>query len=156
MTTTVNDLTDVGTLASSDHVLMYSANNADARKLLMTVLETHLESNMTFPNGEFYRQTEAPTATGYSITLGSSTQDVWLFINPAAAYAAGTVVLPASPTDGQELIITSTEVTTTLTLDGNGKNVYPASTVSFAAITISCRFKYDDTLGAWNRLDSLS
>lgn len=43
-----------------------------------------------------------------------------LILDPAGTLAAGTVIMPASPVDGQILVITSSQIVTTLTLSANG------------------------------------
>lgn len=59
---------------------------------------------------------QAPT-TGFSITIADGVQR--LVLNPAGTLATGTVVMPATPINGQLIFISSSETITALTLSAN-------------------------------------
>lgn len=66
--------------------------------------------------------------TGFSYTFAAGTQT--LVINPATTLAAGTITMPASPSDGMTITFSSTKQITALTLNGNtGQTVVSAVTV---------------------------
>jgi len=54
-------------------------------------------------------------STGFSYTL---TAPVTLF-NPSGTLATGTVIMPASPTDGMQVRVASTQIITALTMSAN-------------------------------------
>jgi hypothetical protein len=96
-------------------------------------------------------QDEVPTA-GFNITVTSLGVDVWLLLRPAGTLATGTVTLPpaAQCNDGQVVQVTSTQIITALTVDGNG------ATVSGAPLTIGAdgtfSLKYRQPLATWYRI----
>ena len=79
--------------------------------------------------------------------------NVWLLLTPVAGYAAGTVVLPALATlaDGQEVIVSTTQAITTLTVSLNGATAANGAPTTMAA-NAYFRLKYDATLSSWYRI----
>jgi hypothetical protein len=71
-------------------------------------------------------------ATGFSITIGAGVRT--LVLDPAGTLATGTITMPASPVDGQEIRISSSQNITALTVSANAgqsiKNAPTAFTVS--------------------------
>jgi hypothetical protein len=65
-------------------------------------------------------------------------------------YAAGTIVLPAVPTNEQVVNLNTTQAVTTLTVNGNGKTVTGAPTTLAANAFFTLRF--DATTNAWYRV----
>jgi len=59
--------------------------------------------------------------TGFSYTFAAGTQV--LVINPAGTLATGTITMPASPSDGMTITVSSTQQITTLTMSGNGNSI---------------------------------
>ena len=96
---------------------------------------------------DWQKQVAEPSATGFSVTALNRSR-VWLLIRPAAAYAAGTIVLPASPKDNQTLTVSCTEQITTLTVDGNGNTVSGAPSALSADSHFLLRF---DLNSGWHR-----
>lgn len=70
-------------------------------------------------------------ATGASVTINDDTS--MLVINPAATIAALTVVMPASPVDGQVVRISSSQIVTTLTLNANAGQTMKNGVTSLTA-----------------------
>lgn len=56
-------------------------------------------------------------STGFSITIGN--QVAYLILKPAVTLASGTITMPAAPVDGQEVGISSTQIISTLVIQGN-------------------------------------
>lgn len=87
--------------------------------------------------------------TGTTITLKDGIQDN--LINPAGTLATLTVKLPATPDDGQILLLTFTKAITTLTVDGNGSTLVGTAPTSAA---IGNRFTYKFYTGiGWIRIN---
>jgi hypothetical protein len=73
---------------------------------------------------------QVPT-TGFSITIGAGVKT--LILNPAGTLATGTIVMPASPIDGQEIRVTSSQTVTGLTVNANtGQTISNAPTTLVA------------------------
>lgn len=92
-------------------------------------------------------------ATGFSITIGASIRT--LILDPAGTLATGTITMPASPVDGQEIRIASSQTITALTVSPNaGQSIKNAPT----ALTVSTtgpqgyEFIYRSSNTTWYRL----
>ena len=68
-------------------------------------------------------------STGFSITIGDGVGT--LVLNPAGTLATGTITMPASPINGQEIRFSSSQIVTTLTVSANA-----GQTISNAPATI--------------------
>lgn len=147
----INRLPVVSSLASADLVAVFSASlGADAAATLATLL-AWLQTQLSAAGG-FLTQYSAPAATGFSVTVTPATTgaSVFLLLTPVAGYAAGTIVMPASPVDQQEVLVSCTQAVTTLTVSGNG------STINGAPATLAAnaffRMRFDGVLSAWYRV----
>jgi hypothetical protein len=140
----INKLTSVDTVSAGDSVPVYSNANGDARRITFSNLLRYLSENLSVDR--LVTQYAAPTATGFSVTIAQN--NTHLILTPAAGYAAGTIVLPASPVDRDEFLLTSTQAVTTIT--------YSGGTVIGAATGIAAngfaRFKFDALLSRWYRI----
>lgn len=145
----INRLNQSDISAADSLPFFSSADGADRRtsvSQLAQVLQSELSS--TGPVQQF----SAPSATGFSVTISPPTAGawMWLILTPVAGYAAGTIVMPAAPADGQEVVVNSTQSVTTLTVSGNG------STVTGAPSTLAAngffRMKYAAVLSTWYRI----
>ena len=98
------------------------------------------------------QQFAAPSATGFSVTIAPPTTgaSVWLILTPVAGYAAGAIVMPSGPVDGQEVLVNSTQSVTTLTVSGNGSTVTGAPTT--LAANAFFRLKYCAVLSTFYRV----
>lgn len=141
-----------GAITAGSTLPFYDQNNGADRRVSVTefcaLLQTLLSASAPLA------QYSAPAATGFSVTVAPavSGQSTWLLLTPAAGYAAGTVVLPASSTavDGQEISVTCTQSVGTLTTSGNGATVNGAPTSLSANGFFKLRF--DGVFGAWYRV----
>lgn len=86
-------------------------------------------------------QYATPNSTGFSVTVSPANagQSVWLVLLPAAGYAAGTIVLPASTAlvDRQEFEVFCSQSVTTLTITASGATIAGAP----ASLTANQVFK---------------
>lgn len=127
-------------------------NGRDARASLADFAEA-LQALLSPPAG-FITQYAAPNTTGFNVAIAPPTDgaSVYLLLTPAAAYAAGTITLPAQALciDGQELLVSCTQAVTTLTVAGGG------STVNGAPTTLAAngffRLRFDGVFKAWYRV----
>ncbi len=149
--TTINQLSAVDAVVSSDQVPIYSSSNGDARKASMSVIKDYVLSDATVADDKV-TQYAAPAATGFTVTVNNSSDSVWLILTPLAGYAAGTITLPAvaNCVDRQEVLVNTTQAVTTLTVSGNGATVIGAPTT--LAANAFFRLRFDDVLNTWYRV----
>lgn len=147
----IDRLTRASSLSGSDLVALFSASLGDDAAATLSTLVTYLQAQLTADTA-LMTQYSAPAATGFSVTVApaASGGSVWLLLTPAAGYAAGTVVLPASPVDGQHVQVSCTQAVTALTVNGNGSTVNGAPTTLAANGFFTLRF--DGVFGAWYRV----
>lgn len=147
-------LSRVTSISTSDLFMIWSSSAQDYRIAPFDVVMTAL-ANQIATDGEIETQYSAPAATGFSVTIAPSVDgnNVWLLLTPVAGYAAGTVVLPALATlaDGQEVIVSTTQAITTLTVSLNGATAANGAPTTMAA-NAYFRLKYDATLSSWYRI----
>lgn len=138
---TINQLSAASSVSAGDLLPIYSSNNGDARKLSISALLTY-----------FQQQFAAPTMavnlyvpnTGFSISIPSPVaQDQWIILQPAGALASGTLTLPlnTSTADGTEVLITTTQTISALTVNANGaSNVFGSPTALAGGAGVRLRF----------------
>lgn len=149
--TTINQLSAVDTVASSDQVPIYSSGNGDARKASMSVIKTYVLSDATVADDKV-TQYASPAATGFTVTVNNSSSSVWLILTPLAGYAEGTITLPAvaNCVDRQEVLVNTTQSVNSLTVDGNGATVIGVPTT--LAANAFFRLRFDAVLDVWYRV----
>ena len=151
----INELTAVDTLIAADQVPVFSSNNGDARKASMTVFLQFMQDNLTFSTSgiSYTSQYAAPSATSFSVQVTDGSDNIHLILTPTAGFAAGTIVLPAigNVVDKQEVLVNSTQVVTTLTIDGNGAVAVTGEPSTLAANDFF-RLKYDAAVQTWYRV----
>jgi len=84
--------------------------------------------------------------SGFSVTLGNNWHNIF---DAAGALATGTIIMPASPTNGQLCKLVFGQNITTLTINGNGNNVADAPTSASAGN--SFEFIYHSANTSWYR-----
>lgn len=148
---TINQLTAVDNVVSSDQVPIYQSENGDARKASMAVIKTFMLDGITAADDKI-TQYAAPSATGFSVQITNGPDSIWLILTPNAGYAAGTIVLPAlaNCVDKQEVLVNCTQAVTALTVSGNGATVTGAPTT--LAANAFFRLRFDDVVNVWYRV----
>lgn len=144
----INELTLATDLSAGDSLPLWSAKGSDTQRTTLDALIAYLNSSLTFPSLTLAKQFAAPSATGFSVAIAAG--DTWLILQPAAGYAAGTITLPANPSDLQRVQVNCTQAVTTLTVAGNGKTVTGAPTTLAANAFFT--MQYDATTAAWYRV----
>lgn len=89
-------------------------------------------------------QTAAPT-TGQTVTVSAGISAI--HINPAGTLAALTITLPSNPVNGQHLIIGTSQILTSLTING-GTIVGTLSTLALGGFAY---FIYNSSATKWFR-----
>jgi len=87
--------------------------------------------------------------TGFTITIGNT--DNILIIEPAETLATGTIIMPASPTNGQVVRISSTQVVTALTVSANTGQTIKGAVTTIAANGFAS-WVYRSTNTTWYRI----
>lgn len=116
----LNQLSQVQSLSSSDQMILYSTINGSGRRASLATLLDYIEANFASP--DFVTQYASPNVNGTNVAVSSTTAPTWLIVTPTAAFAAMTITLPAAANlaDGTELLVSCTQAVTTLTIALNG------------------------------------
>lgn len=147
----INQLSSLDEIETNDLLVVYQEKNQDPRKGSIGLLLEFIESNLPL-NSDFASQYSSPI-TGATVQITNGSDSVHLILSPAGTLATLTIVLPsvASVVDKQEILVTSTQVLTALTISING-----ASNILGAPTTLSAggffRLKYDANQSSWNRI----
>lgn len=150
---TIDRLSTIDNVTGSDQVPLYDASNGQARKASMSQVLAYFQS--TFASPEFDVIISSPIA-GFNQQLAASTKSIWLILTPAGTLATGTVTLPpvADCFDGQEVLVTSTQQITALTVAGNGATVNGAP--SSIGANGAFRLRYNTLLTTWYMINGAS
>lgn len=149
----IDSLSQTTTVTAADQIPLYSAQGGGDVRVALSVLTAYLQALLTDDDSPI-TQYAAPSATGFSVTVAPAENggSVYLLLTPVAGYAAGTLVLPAVANciDGQELILSTTQAVTTLTINGSGATVNGAPTA--LAANAFFRLRFDGIFNAWYRV----
>lgn len=150
---TINQLSQMSQVSGADLLPVYSSSNGDARKLSVSALLAYFQTQFASPTVS--TNLYVPT-TGFSIAVTTPvSEQQWVLLQPAATLASGTIVLPlnTSTPDGTEVLITSTQTITALTISPNGAvaiNGNPATLSAGAAV----RLRYYQSTLSWYAITS--
>lgn len=139
--TTLNELTRATSVDSGDLFPIWKTSEGDSRAISLTTIQSSLSTDSGLTT-----QYAAPSATGFSVTVGQG--NTWLILTPVAGYAAGTIVLP-TPADKDEVLVNCTQSVTTLTVSSD-KTVTGAPTI--LASNAFFRLRYDAGMSVWYRV----
>lgn len=138
-------------LLAADNFPIASSEQGDTRRVSATTLLAFLQANVEVPTA-MVTQYSAPTATGFTATIqqvNGVSVPVWMRTTPTGAFAAGTLVLPPAgiAVDGQEILFTTSQAITTLTLTAVGSNL----TYSFYTLGANgfFRHRFDAPSNTW-------
>lgn len=153
--TEINRLSAKDTLSIGDLFVVWSASNGDSRKVATSVLQTYMQDNLTFSDSgiDYTTQYAAPSSTAFNVQITDGSASIHLILTPTAGFADGTITLPliGNVVDKQEVLVNSTQVVTTLVVDGNGAVAVTGEPSGLAANDFF-RLKYDATLQTWFRV----
>lgn len=145
---TINQLSQMSAVSGADLLPIYSSSNGDARKLSVSALLTYFQQQFASPtvSANLY----VPT-TGFSIAVTTPvSEQQWLLLQPAGPLASGTIVLPlnTSTPDGTEVLITTTQTITALTIGLNGAVAVNGSPTTLSA-GAAVRLRYYQATLSW-------
>lgn len=149
----IDKLTSVSTLDASDKIALFSSSVGSDAAATLATLAAYLQTLLA-AGSELISQYAAPNATGFSVQISppENGASVYLTLTPVAGYAAGTIVLPAvaSCQHGQEVLVSTTNSITTLTINANGSSVVggPSSLAAGGFF----RLRFDGIYKTWSRV----
>lgn len=140
---TIQSQTD---LRVNDLLRLYSQRFGGEIGLSLVMLAEYIQGRIS--TASLTTQYEAPTATGFTARINDA--NTWLVLTPNAAYATGTIALPAA-TQGQEVSVNCTQAVTTLLISTTGDDTVVGAPTTLAANDFFT-LRYDDTLDRWYRV----
>ena len=117
---TINQLPSLSQVSGGDQLPIYVPNNGDARKVSINQLLQYFQQSFAAPTVSTNLYV---LATGFNITVPTPvSEQQWMLLQPAGLLAAGTITLPLNTgvPDGTQLLVTSTQTITALTIGLNG------------------------------------
>jgi hypothetical protein len=150
---TINQLPLLAQVSPGDQFAVYTPNNGDARRLPVSGLLSYFQQ--TFASPDLSVNLYVP-GNAFNITVPTPVSNQqWMLLQPAGPLAAGTITLPLNTgvPDGTELLVTTTQTITSLTLDLNG-----ASAI-FGGITTlvsggAIRYRFYQSTNSWYAITS--
>ena len=145
---TINQLSQMSAVSGADLLPVYSSSNGDARKLSVSALLTYFQQQFASPTVS--TNLYVPT-TGFSIAVPTPvSEQQWVLLQPAGTLASGTIVLPlnTSTPDGTEVLITTTQTITALTVSLNGATAAFNSPTSLPA-GVAVRLRFYQSTNSW-------
>lgn len=136
-------------VTSSDHLVVYSSSLGYASAAPLGTVLSYFEE--TFASPEFSTQAYVPT-TGFSIGVTSG-GNRWILLQPGGTLATGTITLPdaTSAADGTEVLITSTQIITSLTISLNGATAANGAPTTLGANGFA-KLRFYSTNNSWYRV----
>ena len=130
---TINQLAGLSQVSGGDLLPIYVPNNGDARKVSVSQLLAYFQQTFAAPTVSTNLYVPA---TGFNITVPTPvSEQQWMLLQPANTLASGTITLPLNTgvPDGTQLLVTSTQTITLLTIGLNGASAVSGSPTTLAA-----------------------
>lgn len=146
-----NQLALLSTPSGGDQLAVYTPNNGDARRLPLSSLLAYFQQQFASPT---LATSVYTPATGFSIAVPSPvSQQQWVLLQPASTLATGTIMLPLNTVtpDGTEVLITTTQTITTLTINMNGASAGFGVPLTLAAGGFA-RLRFVQSQNSWYRI----
>ena len=134
-----------------DQIPVYTPNNGDARRMSLNTLLQFFQQQFASPTLATNIYTPG---TGFSIGVPTPvSQQQWMLLQPAGTLATGTITLPLNTTtpDGTEVLITSTQIVTSLTVGLNGATAAFGAPTTLAANGFA-RLRFMQSQNSWYRI----
>ena len=152
MSNTINKQTAV-TPELSDLIVIWDTGNGSTRRTSLSYLLSLFQDNLTFTDLSPTTQYSAPL-TGTTVAITDGSDDIHLILTPAGTIATLTITLPLNTNlvDKQEIIVNSTQIVTTLTIDSNSATLSGTEASWLDTANNYFTLKYDLTLDTWYRI----
>jgi len=127
-----------------------NVNGQDYRVLSGTVSD-FVKTAVSAGDGKVI-QYAAPASTGFTVPITDSSASVWLVLTPGTTLATGAITLPAvaNCVESQEVLVSSSQIVTALTINTNGANIVGAPTTIVVGGFFQLRF--EPVLKTWYRV----
>jgi hypothetical protein len=150
---TINQLPLLSQVSAGDQLAVYTPNNGDARRLPVSGLLAYFQQSFSSPDLSVNLYVPG---SGANITVPTPvSEQQWMLIQPAGPLAALTITFPLNTgvPDGTELLITTTQTITALTLAING------ATAIFGGVTtlaggVAVRYRFYQPTNSWYNINS--
>jgi len=148
--TTINFLSPVDSVSSGDQIPVFVTSQGDARKMPVSVLLEFFQDQFAAPS---MAVNSSVPSTGFSLPVPTPTQSQWMQLQPAGTLATGTITLPLNTItpDGTEVLITTTQTITALTIGLNGAAAADGAPTTLAANGFA-RLRFITSQNRWYRI----
>lgn len=150
----INQLSKVSTLTTSDLIALFSSSLGNDAAATLGTLLAWLQSELSAA-GVLVTQYASPNASGFTVLIAPPVagESMYLLLTPNAGYAAGTITLPQQATcvDGQEVLVSTTQLVTALTVGANGATAVNGAPTALTANAFF-RMRYDAIAKSWYRV----
>jgi hypothetical protein len=150
---TINQLPLLLNVSPGDQFAVYTPNNGDARRLPVSSLLTFFQQNFASPTMAV--NLYVPTSP-FAINLPTPVaEQQWALLQPAGPLAAGTINLPVNTLtpDGTEILISTTQTITSLTIGLNGAAALYGSITTLAG-GAAVRLRYYEATNSWYQINA--
>jgi hypothetical protein len=145
---TINQLPLLAQVSPGDQFAVYTPNNGDARRLPVSSLLTFFQQSFASPT---LAVNLFVPGTGFNISVPTPvSEQQWMLLQPAGTLASGTITFPLNTgvPDGTEILVTTTQTITALTLALNGaSNIFGA--VNTLAAGNAIRYRFYQATNSW-------
>jgi hypothetical protein len=144
----INQLPLLMQASPGDQIPVYTPNNGDARRLPISALLDYFQK--TFASPTLSVNLFVP-GSGFNITVPTPvSQQQWVLLQPAGPLASGTITLPLNTgvPDGTEVLITSTQTITALTIALNGASAVFGNVLTLSA-GAAVRYRFYQATNSW-------
>lgn len=147
---TINQLNQISQLYTSDQIPVYSNANGDARKASLQQLLDLFQAQFASPTMTV--ELVVP-GTGFNYAVTTVSTNAWVLFQPAGTLASGTITLPlaGNAPDGQEVLVTTTQTITSLTVAGNGASSLFGNPTTLAANAFF-KMRFYKATNSWYRI----
>jgi hypothetical protein len=149
----INQLPLLSQVSAGDQIPVYTPNNGDARRLPISQLLTYFQATFASPSVATNLFTPG---TGFNITVPTPvSEQQWVLLQPAGTLAAGTLTFPLNTQtpDGTEILITSTQIITSFTINiNNAAAIFGAVSTLLAGTAV--RYRYYQATNSWYNITS--
>jgi hypothetical protein len=148
--TTINFLSPIDEVSGGDQIPVFVTNQGDARRVPVSVLLDYFKQQ--YPSPQLTANLYTPT-TGFALPVPTPTSSQWMQLQPAGTLATGTITLPLNTLtpDGTEVLITTTQTVTALTIALNGATAANGAPTTLAANGFA-RLRFITSRNSWYRV----
>jgi len=150
MSTSIPQLNTTNSLALGDYLIIYSQSNGDTVKASLASFINFLKTS--YSSVTWQQQFVTPSA-GVTTQIIDNGNPTWLIIQPSGGVASYSVTLPSvtNCTDGQELMLSTTQQISTFSINPNGATAIFGAPTSLGADDF-LKFRFYVNTASWYRI----